>query len=81
MAEPKCYVMNGSKEAPAPLRLQRRGDKVVMDIELFENLLHKAEILGMWANGVYPDTYEYRNLIIQTCASVRSLAKRWEETK
>lgn len=72
--------MSAQVDDAAPLLLERRGNLAVMDWELFENLIHKAEILGMYIDGVYPDTEEYTQMVEGIKKEVNALARRWEDT-
>lgn len=68
-------------DEPVPLLLERDGHRAVMDAELFENLLHMAEILGMaHTGGIYPDDDEHRAMIADVKTRLRDLVRRWEDT-
>lgn len=64
-----------------PLLLEIRGDNVLIDIELFESILNKADILMMFDLGIYPDTYEYVQMDKQTRKSMKDIIARWEKIK
>lgn len=64
--------------ANKPLRLEFEPGRVYCDSELFENLLDKADILGMCIDGAYPPGKETDLMIRGIIRAISRLRRRYE---